>query len=237
MSGKLSRNIAINIVFVSLVSILGCAGREEIKAVRGWDLIDLGQEKYAILFDAFDETREEYLAKNEDHNLPVLILFRMSSESLAFGHPPKIYTVIWEDGTIIWGVNEGNQFVVEDIENYVLGIKYFQSRIDRDKVNKLLVALAGSSVWEGSIPIAAGGVRTHLQIKSGGREYSMRTDHINVFWDSLWYGSVKAPWEWERITRNIFGMIPKEGRHVSISFKEYVYEAPYCGFCWLGIVE
>ena len=115
---------------------------------------DIDRGKYAILFDVPEEVRESYLNNNPEHKLPVLILF-IDNGSVRFPKQqlPRVYVAIWEDGVIVWGACKGHKLIAGDIEDDNMVIKYFQSKIGRDSVEKLLAHVMNSSVWDDAIPI------------------------------------------------------------------------------------
>jgi hypothetical protein len=245
---KLLLNIIRSIVFILFLNTLSCKTQKEIEVTQGWNSEGnssvesssmVGKEKYAILFDVPEGVRRDYLAKHAEYKLPVLKFFiDYPLGLLGLGSPPRIYTAIWKDGTIVWGVSESNGFIADDIENDELEIKYFQSKIDSSKIEALLTILENSSVWESEIPIVLGGKHSCLVIRCGEKKHGIRANCLIVF-KVIDHGREyeKGIREWERVAKEIFAMIPSEGRPVDMSLKQYGFDSPYDGSSWLGIVE
>lgn len=193
-------------------------------------------KQYAILFGGFEEEKTDYLVKNPKHKLPVLVLFFQQRDQVRLKHPPRIYTTIWEDGTIVWGIYRGSKLIANDIKIDELDtqIQYFQSKVDSNEVKKLIAGLAGDSIWTRDLPIIFGVGKTRLIVGSEGKMYSMAADGIDVSYNPLFYGSriARNAREWRRVIRRISDMIPKEGHLVNISFERYNPNAVN----WSGIV-
>ena len=241
---KFVRSIITGIVLILMLGIMFSGIQRNTKAVPGWDSASVN--KYAILFTMLEEVRTDFIAKNTEYKLPVLVLiyernkyeYRESPPKI-YKYPPKIYIVVWEDGKIVWGTGKGHSPIVSYVENDELEIQYFQSKIDSNRVKKVLDNFTKSAIWNSAISHPYDGSHANLIIRSGERSYSMSANRIAAFYDALPYGIETAfgAWKWERITKRVFNMIPKESCPVNISFKEYSYDSPYTGTTWLGIVE
>jgi hypothetical protein len=251
----------VNITIVSfffvplLVSFLSCTvsktkSEQSLSEVKQmWDLSKNDDGKYVILFSNHDKNREGYLIENENHKLPVLLLFIREGDiehslipSDEGGYtllmpPPRVYMAIWEDGLIVWGATRDSELFAEDIENGDQGT-FLLSSIGSNKVKKLVDVLIGSSIWEDRLPVRIGGSHTCLTIRSDVETYTTYADRVAVLRDrDSEFGNrvKKEAREWERITKEIFDMIPKEGISVNISFKRY--DSTPHQFGWVGIVE
>jgi len=213
---------------------------------QAWNLSKIEGEIYAIVFQdtGLSRTGENYAAANPDHKLPALLFFHdgqagglLSPRSRS---SPRMYVAIWEDGLIVWGAGRDSKLIAEDIENHALEIKYFQSKVDPEKIKKLLVVLAKSSIWENPVPLVNANPpppSTELIVRSEGKKYTYTASRIDASamrrYGREFEGAAR---EWERITKEIFDLIPEEGRPVNISFTHRGSGEPP-PFGWLGIVE
>ena len=240
------RNVIIGIAFIAVLiafSIAFWKKKETIEAVQGWDT-NVTESTYIIWFDCIttEKDRENYLARNPDYKLPVLVIY--------FGNvidytAPKltIYVVIWEDGTILWGAPNESKPIIRDVKrdfkHNKREIKYFMSKIDSDKVNELLLALEDSLVLLDNLIVFIGGGRTHLGFRSE-KARTVGVDSIDALpkiFSALITGripSAKSALAWKRMVNQIFNMIPSESRPVNISYSKYDCDEP---FSWIGIIE
>jgi len=247
MRRKFSWSITASIL-LALVSILSCATREgqrtEKKQNTGsivdkdnFPTIDKGQ--YAIFIDVSEEEAEDYLAKNRDIKLPVLILYFVEGHFMRHKYVPRIYMAIWEDGTIVWGACQDTKTIISDIEDRELEIKYFQSKIDVDGVEQLLDVLLKSSVWDGRRGIVPGTSHTYLTVRSEGKEHETYGHATSIFTTPMLisallsgYGiTAKNDWQWRQTIKGILEVIPSEGDPVDILFEKRSILG------WSGIVE
>lgn len=230
-------------LFIVFFSAFG--EKEKIKAVQGWDT-NVREDTYVVLLGcgASEEERRDYLVKNPEHKLSVLELY-IEPVSLTVNQKwlPKIFVVIWEDGTIVWGSSKEDVSAAQEMANHEPEIKYFMSRIERDKVKELLFALSDSSVWDGTFYVMVGGRRTQLAVRSEGKEYTIGLDDVDgpaLYEMFLWnnvsvrdrVSAIKSTLEWRRVTKKVFNMIPSESRPVSISYERYTDRVD----SWIGII-
>ena len=234
--------ITISIFLVLSMTIFPRETHAEPEAMRGLNLSkENGGKIYAIVFGDVGKSgsREGYATVNPDHKLPALLLFHEGQGRRRSS--PRMYVAIWEDGLIVWGAGKGSVLVANDIENHELEIKYFRVRVDPDKIKKMLVALANSSIWENPVPLVIANPTppaTNLIIRSEGKRYTYTAPRIDASAiRHIGRGEyTRAAVEWEKVTKTIFDVIPKEGNPVSISFREYgASDQPLFG--WVGIVE
>lgn len=261
MNRRLFKKIVISVVFVPLSGVLSCAphvdGQLNLTEIeQEWIFSKNNGTEYAMLIktlfnDVREEDRQSYVAENVHHKLPVLLLFikqgRAESSSVLTadgrivpGFPPRIYMAIWEDGWIVWGACKDNKLIAEDIENRELEVRYYQSKVENSKIKKLLDTFADSSVWEDIIPVRWESSCAYLSIRGEGREYTASAPRIAAVENVRSYGHgrdvARAARTWERMTKKIFDLIPKEGRPVNISFKKHDFDDP-SPYGWVGIVE
>ena len=192
---------------------------------------------YAILFFEMDENRNTYLSKNERHRLPVIILRQNRDGDGSSPPPPRVYTAIWEDGTIVWGTCKNPDFTILQFGLPFVKIEYFGSEIDPDTVKKFLADIANSSIWQATYSVYLGGYGTDLHIRKENTHYFVRVPGVTLGykdseddWTKRGMFSVEDAREWARLTKEIFDMIPKEGVPVDISYGKF-------GFYTVGIVE
>ena len=240
--------IVVGVVFISLfIAFFSAFGeKEKIEAVSGWDT-NVREDTYVVLLGCgvSEGDRRDYLVKNTEHKLPVLELY-IEPVSLMPTQEwlPKIFVVIWEDGTIVWGASKEDVSAAQEIANHEPEIKYFMSRIDSDKVKELLFTLADSSVWDGTFYVMIGGRRTQLTVRSEEKEYTIGLDDIDgpalykaFLWDNISMSdrvsAINSALEWRRVTKKIFSMIPSESRPVGISYERYSDSS----LTWIGIIE
>ena len=205
--------------------------------IKDCSVIDEG--KYAIFFDITEEEAEGYIVNNSNLKLPVLVLYFVEGHLIRHKYPPRIYTAIWEDGTIVWGACQDTKIIVSDIEDIKLEIKYFYSKIDVDDVKQLLDILVKSSVWDGENPIILGASCTHLRVRSGEKKYETSGHATSVLTPSMIIsvlltenrGMVKGAWQWEQAVKKILDVVPIEGDPVNILFEKH------SAFGWSGVVR
>ena len=188
--------------------------KEKIEAVPEWHT-NVMKNIYVVLFglSVSEEDRWDYLVNNPEHKLPVLDLY-IEPVSLTVNQEwlPKIFVVIWEDGTIVWGASKEDVSTAQEMANNEQEIKYLMSRIDRDKVKELLFAVADSSVWNANFYVFVGERHTYLTIRNEEKEYTMAVNDVDgptlyeVFqWDGI--SGIKSAMEWTALSKNFSKLV------------------------------